>query len=70
MALTQARKTAKVTVEMLALKACLASLIAQADEWIDEITPLITAYQIQRDDAANVLAELEKAYPAPVEKEV
>jgi len=69
MALTDAEKTAKLTTEMQAVKARQASLVAQADERIADLTATIAAYQKQKDDAAIVLAELEKTYPTPIEKE-
>ena len=68
MALTQAQKTAKVTTEMLAVKARLADLVVQADAQIAELTATIAVYQAQKDNAAIVLAEMEKTYPTPVEK--
>jgi hypothetical protein len=69
MALTQAQKTAKVVTEMISVKARFASLVAQADERIAEYTAMIAVYQAEKDNAAIVLAEMEKAYPTPVEKE-
>ena len=68
MAITQAQKTAKVTTEIFSLKSRLTNLIAQADERIAEATATISTYQLEKDNAAVVLAELEKTYPAPVEK--
>ena len=70
MALTQAQKTEKVTNEMLTVKARLESLVTQADAMITELSATIAVYQAQKDNAAIVLAELEKSYPTPVEKEL
>ena len=70
MSLTQSQKTAKVITEMSTVKSRLSSLVTQADERIAELTALIAVYQAEKDNAAIVLAELEKSYPTPVEKEL
>ena len=63
MALTQAQKTAKVTNEIYSVKSRMAALVTQADAAISELTALIAIYQAQKDNAAIVLAELEKSCP-------
>ena len=66
MALTQTQKTEKVTTEMFSVKSRLNNIDTQADAMIAELTATIAVYQAQKDNAAIVLAELEKSYPTPI----
>jgi hypothetical protein len=69
MALTQAQKTEKFVSEIFSVKARMAALIAQADAMIAQLSVTISVYQAQKDNAAIVLAEMEKSYPTPAEPE-
>ena len=66
MALTQTQKTEKVTTEMFSVKSRLNNIVTQAAAMIAELTATIAVYQAQKDNAAIVLAELEKSYPTPI----